>query len=270
MGKGDSSGERERPPPTGSDAAPISIPEGPEIRGVRPLGWEGARSTALTTSRNPRKRRWGTPPLDLSSGLRFALRQEVRLSVEAGPRTEATAHTLLAEAGFEPVRKRGPPGGSDAPPAALAGGWVGERGLRRRGGTAPVVWAPIITVFLAGCVLGGLDAYIAGSILVGVFWALGAAGASGAFWLRYGRIYDSDLAMVTISSPPAGPPSGLGSTTVVFWAVRVRSQIHSGVRIPTIVSGPLRLAREVGALSREFQRRMQGPAGCERSRSIPT
>ena len=132
-----------------------------------------------------------------------------------------------------------------------------------------MVWAPIITVFLAGCVLGGLDAYIAGSLLVGVLWALGAAGVSGAFWLRYGRIYGSDLAMVTVSSLPASAPSGPGSSTVVFWAARVRSQIHSGVRIPTIVSGPLRLAREVGALSREFQRRMQEPASGDRSGGTP-
>ena len=269
MGRGDLSYKREKHPLTGSDTAPISVPEGPEIRGVRPLGRKGAGSNALKTSRNPRKRRRRTPPLDLSSGLRFALRQEVRLAVEARPRAEAMAHTLLAEAGFEPVRRPGPTGGSEKPPAAMAGSWVGERGLRRRGGTAPVVWAPIITVFLAGCVLGGLDAYIAGSILVGVFWAVGAAGASGAFWLRYGRIYDSDLAMVTISNPTAIPPSGPGATTVVFWAARVRSQIHSGVRIPTIVSGPLRLAREVGALSREFQKRMQGPASVERSRATP-
>jgi hypothetical protein len=243
--------------------------KGPEIRGVRPLGWEGARSKASMTSRDPRKQRWGSPTLDLSSGLRFALRQEVRVAVDPGPRAEAVAHAVLAEAGFEPVGRRGPPGGSSGAPSALAGAWVGERGLRRRGGTAPVVWAPIITVFLAGCVLGGLDAYIVGSLLVGVFWALGAAGASGAFWLRYGRIYDSDLAMVTFSRSPSGAPSGPGSVSVVFWAARVRSQIHSGVRIPTEVSGPFRLAREVGALSREFQRRMRGPESRERSRAVP-
>ena len=223
----------------------------------RSLGWEGARSKASMTSRNPRKRRWGTPALDLSSGLRFGLRQEVRLAVNPGPPAEATAHAVLTDAGFDTVRRKGSPQGSLGAPFDSAGAWAGERGLRRREGTASVVWAPMITVFLAGCVLGGLDAYIVASPLVGVYWALGAAGASGAFWLRYGRIYDSDLALVTFSTPPSGAPPGSGPLSVFFWAARVRSQIHSGVRVPTIVSGPMRLAREVGALSREYERRMQ-------------
>ena len=187
-----------------------------------------------------------------------------------GPQAETTAHAVLMDAGFDPVRRRGSLEGSVGAPFDSPGAWVGERGLRRREGTASVVWAPMITVFLAGCVLGGLDAYIVGSLLVGVLWALGAAAVSSAFWLRYGRIYDSDLALVTFSTPPSGAPLGPGSVSVFFSAARVRSQIHSGVRVPIIVSGPMRLAREVGALSREYERRMQGAGSGGRSPTAPS
>jgi hypothetical protein len=128
----------------------------------------------------------------------------------------------------------------------------------------------MITVFVAGCILGGIDAYILGSLVAGLLWALAAAAVSGAFWLRYGRIYDSDLAMVTRSNPLSESPASPGSVSVVFWAARVRSQIHSGVRIPIIVSAPMRLATEIGAVSREFQRRMSEPVGGESSRTVPS
>ncbi|MGA7476521.1 MAG: hypothetical protein WBW47_04800 [Thermoplasmata archaeon] len=223
------------------------------------------------TAPHPRKRRWGTPDLDLSTGLRFALRQDVPLSVDLGPRVQAVARAVLDEAGFERVRRSGPSGRAIGAPFGQASAWVGERGVRRRGGTASNAIPPIVTLFLAGCILGGLDAYILGSLLAGALWVLVSAGAAGAFWLLYGRLYDSDVAMVTFSDPLSGTPSRPGSVSVIFWAARVRSHIHSGVRVPTIVSAPMRLATEVGVLSREFQRRMMSePAGGEPYRSVPS
>lgn len=203
--------------------------------------------------------------MDLSSGLRFALRREVPLPMDPGPRAEAIARAVLDEAGFERVRRSVLSGSTGGTPLAETRTWVGERGVRRRPGTSSNAVPPIVTLFFAGCVLGGLDAYILGSLLVGALWVLVAAGAAGAFWLLYGRVYDSDLAMVTLSEPRPDRPSGAGSASVVFWAARVRSHIHSGVRVPTIVSAPMRLASEVGVVSREFQRRMSEPAGGERS-----
>jgi hypothetical protein len=223
------------------------------------------RSRASMTTDHPPKRRWGTPDLDLSSGLRFALRREVPLPAEPGPRAEAVARAVLEEAGFERVRRAVPSGTLGGAPSAKASGWVGERGVRRRPGTAPNAVPPIVTLFLAGCVLGGLDAYILGSVIAGALWVVVAAGAAGAFWLLYGRVYDSDLAMVTFSEPSPGPPAGAGSVSAVFWAARVRSHIHAGVRVPTIVTAPMRLASEVGVLSREFLRRISDPSAGEPS-----
>lgn len=199
------------------------------------------------------------PPLDLSSGLGFPFRQEVRVPPEAAPRAELTARAVLQAAGFElqPRSNSGEIPGTSVP--AGTGVWVGERGLRRRGVTSSTAVVPIIAVFVAGSILGGLDAYIVGSPVVGVFWVLGAAVMSGIFWLLYGGTYDSDLVLLTVSTSGAASVVGSEGVSVVVWAGRVRSQIHSDVRVPAIVDGPLKLAREVGALVREFQRRVVGP-----------
>ncbi len=229
------------------------------------------RSRASMSTDHPPKRRWGTPDLDLSSGLRFALRREVPLPADPGPGAYAVARAVLEEAGFSRVRRTVPSAISGNAPSPVTSVWVGERGVRRRPGTASRAIPPIVTLFLAGCILGGLDAYIlGGSLFAGALWVLVAAGAAGAFWLLFGRVYDSDVAMVTLPEPSSGGPAGAGSATVVFWAARVRSYIHSGVRVPTIVTAPMRLASEVGVLSREFLRRISDPAAGGRASGGPS
>jgi hypothetical protein len=212
----------------------------------------------MTAHKRP-KRRWGTPPLDLSSGLRFVFRREVRLPPDSGPRLEEVAQAVLEDAGFEPVRGSRPARGTNDLSSPEGRAWVGERWLPRRRGTASTTRLPIVTLLLAGCVLGGLDAYISNSLVVAGYWFVGAVGVSVAFWVRYGRTYDTDVAQVTLSGPTVSPPPGPGLPSVVFWASRVRSQVHSGVRVPTGVSGPIWLAAELGELAREFERRMSGP-----------
>lgn len=215
------------------------------------------------TARNSQKRRWGIPGLDLSSGLRWAFRREVRCSVGPRLRVAETARAVLNEAGFELVRSPARGGRLSGAPSTKVAVWVGERGVRRRGGTTSTAVVPIITVLVAGGILGGFDAFLVGSLLVIGYWMLGAVAVAAAFWLRYGRAYDSDLAMVTLSDPAPSP----GTVSVVFWAARVRSQVHSGVRIPTNAGGPVWLAAELGAVAREFERRISEPVGREGSAS---
>jgi hypothetical protein len=169
---------------------------------------------------------------------------------------EAVARSVLSEAGFE-LREGVPSTG--LPPGARV--WVGERGLRRKGITASTAVVPIIVVFVAGSILGGLDAYIVGSPLVGVGWVLGAAAISGLFWLVYGGTYDSDVVMLTSAATEPGPASPAGSVSAVLWAARIRSQIRADLRVPTVVSGPLKLAGEVGALARKLERKLSASAG---------
>lgn len=205
---------------------------------------------------SPKRRRRSAPPLDLGNGFGFPFRQEVRVPSSLSGKAEALARSVLDAAGFDPASVSGADAARDQAGTTGFQFWIGERGLRRRSVTSSTAVIPIIAVFVCGSILGGLDAYIVGSPVVGVFWVLGAAGASLIFWLRFGGTYDSDLVMVTVAPPPA--PSS-PEVPVVFWAARVRSQIHSDVREPAVVSGPLKLAAELGSLVHEFERRATTP-----------
>ena len=164
--------------------------------------------------------------------------------------------SILEDAGFTPFPSSGLDRilGTSKDRYSLA--WVGERGVRRRGMTSSTAVVPIAVVFVAGAILGGLDAYILGSPLVGVLWVLGAAATSGIFWLRFGGTYDSDLILLTVSHRTSGDPGGAGWASVVLWGARVRSHIQADLRLPEVVSGPIKLASEIGSLSREIRRRL--------------
>jgi hypothetical protein len=208
--------------------------------------------------RKTAKRPWGTPMLDLGEGIRFLFRREVPLPTDVGPHVPTVASAVLVAAGFEAIQRPSRPSDPKATPGIDPDSWVGERWLPRRRGTASTAFLPIITVLAAACVLGGLDAYISNSLVTVGYWLLGAAVLSAAFWLRYGRVYDTDVAMVTFAKPAEGSPP-TAPASVVFWAVRVRSQTHSGTRLPAGVTGPIWLAAELGEIAREFQRRIAEP-----------
>ncbi|HTT45526.1 MAG TPA: hypothetical protein VMH38_05870 [Thermoplasmata archaeon] len=212
-------------------------------------------------TRKTAKRPWGTPTLDLGEGIRFPFRREVPLPSDPGSHLPAAASAVLVAAGFEEISPPSRPSDARTPSAGGSDSWVGERWLPRRRGTASTAFLPIITVLIAACVLGGLDAYISNSLVTVGYWLLGAVVLSAAFWLRYGRVYDTDVAMVTLSRAAEGSPT-TNSASVVFWAARVRSQTHSGTRLPAGVSGPIWLAAELGEIAREFQPPItESPAG---------
>lgn len=169
---------------------------------------------------------------------------------DLAPNADAIAKSVLGSAGFVTASLYGTDNPSDGGNSRY---WIGERGIRRRSVTSSTAVIPIVAVFVAGSILGGLDAYIVGSPLVGIFWVLGAAVASLVFWVRFGGTYDSDLVMVTVAR--ASETTSATTLPVVFWGARIRSQNHSDVREPSVVSGPLKLAAEIGALVREFERR---------------
>jgi len=229
----------------------------------------GAPSKDSMAARIPLKRRRTAPALELGPDFGFPFRQEVRVPAGARPLAESTARAVLGEVGFELVALPTETTASGGGPPGLGSVWVGERGLRRRGVTSSAAVVPIIAVFVAGSILGGLDAYIVGSPLVGIFWVLGAAGASAIFWWRYGGTYDSDLVLVTISEARSNSPPGTSSLTVVFWAARVRSQVQSDLRLPSVISGPLKLAAELGGLVRRFRQQMGLPAPVGRRSTDP-
>lgn len=175
------------------------------------------------------------------------------MTVDPGNRAEDVARAIAEKAAFRPIDPVGfhPLGVRTGFRASWV--WVGERGLRRRG-TSSTTRLPMAVVFGAGILLGAVDAYIAGSVVVGAYWALGGAAVAGIFWLRYGGTYESELLSVEIARPVDSGASSSTAVSVAFAAGRIRCQIRAGLREPSAVSAPLRLAREVGSLSREFRK----------------
>jgi len=212
----------------------------------------------MTTPPVPRSppRRRTRRPLDLSSLRGFPFRKQLGIDSDAEGRAETIAPAVLEEAGF--TRLVGPEIEADwagrASQSSLT--WVGERGVRRQGVTSSTAVIPMIVVFAAGAVLGGLDGFLLGSPEIGIFWVLGAAGLSGLFWLVYGGTYDSDLVLLSVLRPAPLSESRPNSVSIVLWAARIRSQSRADRRYPTDVSGPLKLAAEVGQLVGECERRM--------------
>lgn len=180
------------------------------------------------------------------------------MATDPGPQTEVVARAILEEAGYRPIEPVG-----FQPPAVRTGfgaSWalVGERGFRRRG-TSSMTRIPIAVVLGAGIALGALDAYIVGSVVVGVYWTLGGAVIAGLFWLRYGGTYESDLFVVTVARPTKDAAPGPAAVSVIFTAGRMQSHVRGSVREPRVVWTPLRLAREVGALSKKFREKIGVP-----------
>jgi len=219
------------------------------------LGTGEPRRDALTP--NPPRTRKGriAGRIDLDYLPGFPLRQEVALPFDPGSQVEAVTRAVVEEAGYSfygASDARPPPDGTVSRSSVS---WTGERGLRRRG-TSASTRIPMAVVFVGGIVLGAVDAYITNSLLVGAYWVLGGAGVAGLFWLRYGGDYDSDLIQVTVARSAAGPPPTPRPVSVVISAARIQSQIRASVRVPAMVTGPLRLAREIGSMGREIQRRL--------------
>jgi hypothetical protein len=218
-------------------------------------------------------------PFDLSSVGGLPLLQEVVLRSDPGSEVEKVSRTILEKAGYRQLRVTGLENvlGSSTDRFSLV--WVGERGLRRREFGSLTAAIPIVVVLVAGAVLGGLDAYVAGSLLVAFYWMLGAAVVSAVFWFRYGRAYDSDLVFLSVSRPVSGGAVSSSTVSIILRAGRVVSHSWAERRVPIGVSGTFKLAAEVGALSREFRRRLStsstevpsapGPARSEQPAATP-
>ena len=209
----------------------------------------------MTEAQPPPKGRLGRPLGMEYMSAALPLRQEVALRVDLGNRIEAMALSVVEEAAFvhfDAADGKWSGIGSEARPSLL---WAGERGLRRRG-TSSSTRDPMIVVFVAGIILGSLDAYIVGSVLVGAYWVLGGAGVAGLFWLRFGGTYESDIVSVMVFRPGHSTGPIPPAVTVVYSAGRIQSNIQATLRVPAVVNAPLRLAREVGSFAREFQRRV--------------
>ena len=109
----------------------------------------------------------------------------------------------------------------------------------------------------AGVGLGGVDAYLAGSLIYGVPWFAIGFGIAGLMWWRYGRTFESDVVRVIVRLPRGGSRDSLGppGPLEVGWgAGRVRSVLFSGERTTVaVVDCPVPLMESLSRAVHRFE-----------------
>lgn len=214
----------------------------------------------------PPRPRWSTAePLRLLPDLVLPLRQDVPLAEFSWPHVTDAIRQTLGSAGFQIVSISEAPG--SGPPASRPGfpgrsETVAER--RRRSVPMPApAKVSVYALFGAGLALGVFDALAVQTPLVALPWAGGAAAVAFLFWYRYARSFDSEVVVVVLRpSAPAARSAGpaIGPTASLAWfAGQVRSHARGSSRVSAEVWVPPGLAREVGALTRDFLARLAAP-----------
>jgi hypothetical protein len=202
------------------------------------------------------------PTLTIPTNVTLPLRQDVPLPDLPWPRVTEAIRASLASAGFEILAihedvgaaSGGPSGGYPRRSETLA-----ER--RRRSVSMPApVRVSVYVLFGAGLGLGIFDAVAVGVALVGLAWAGGAAVVAALFWLRYGRSFQSEVAVVVLrpgrSSAGAATVGDPGAHHIAWFAGGVRSDVRGSHRTAVEVAVPPGLARDAGALARDFAQRL--------------
>ncbi len=202
------------------------------------------------------------PTLFLPADVPLPLRQDVPLPDVPWPRVADTIRSTLAAGGFQILSA------SETPPAAgetSFGGFprksetVAERRRQRAPMPAPTR-VSVYVLFGAGLGLGIFDAVAVGVPIVALAWAGGSALVAALFWLRYGRSFQSEVVVVALrwGRPTKATPGSVDHPTphVAWFAGRIRSDVRGGHRTAVEVTVPQGLARDAGALARDFQTRL--------------
>jgi hypothetical protein len=135
---------------------------------------------------------------------------------------------------------------------------LAERDIER-GPTSGATLEFFFGLLVAGIALGIFETLLAGSVVFGLPWAVGALLIGLAFWHRYGRSFESEVIVATIRLPSSERPGDrtTGGTTrppVVVWqAGRLRSELHGRRRIATrVLDCPTPLARNMVLAAQRF------------------
>ncbi len=126
-----------------------------------------------------------------------------------------------------------------------------ERHVRRVAAGRPVR-ASIAALVGAGAALGGLDAYVVGSMILAAPWVAAGVFVALFLWLRYGRSYESEVVGVALLPPEAGSP---GEQPGVVWtAGRIRSVTLGGSRAAVeVVDCPVALMEALSRMVHRFE-----------------
>ncbi len=206
------------------------------------------------------------PTLSVPEGLTFPLRQDVPLPAVPWPRVTEAIRATLGAAGFEILSIH---------EDVATGGGASSRGYPRRSETlaerrrrSVSMPAPtrvsVYVLFGAGLGLGIFNAVAVDAPSVAVAWAGGGALVAALFWLRYGRSFQSEVAVVVLRTgrPVASgsPAARTGGPYLAWLAAGVRSEVRGSRRPAVEVSVPPGLAHDAGALARDFEQRLSAAA----------
>lgn len=199
-------------------------------------------------------------PLELDASLRFPM---VRSMPFPHPVTESVTKLLnasLCEGGFlvRAIPPSSSPRARDPRPALQGLFQLAERDIER-GPTSGATLEFFLALLIAGIALGTFETLLAGSVVFGFPWAVGALLIGLAFWYRYGRSFESEVIVAAIRLPsgerPGDPATGgTPRPPVVVWqAGRLRSELHGGRRIATrVLDCPVPLARNMVLAAQRF------------------
>ena len=201
----------------------------------------------------------GPPPL--RSADRFPLPVSQRVQVPPRP-PEAVAlavSTAVKEGGFTVVESPRARRSEGTVPAAGDRFVFAERSVHRVA-TDAAMRVSLGSLIGAGVGFGALEAFLFGGAVVALPWCLGGLGLAGLIWWRYGRTYESEVIVVSVSAPQEEDPRSSDPTAagprrhVALSAGRVRSVLFGGTRTAVGVKDcPVRLMEALTRVVRRFE-----------------
>jgi hypothetical protein len=218
-----------------------------------PIATEGRR-----VARKPSR---GVAPLEFDASLRFPTVRSVSLPHRGTQPVASFLSASLREGGFLVSTQPSPLGLRAEDPRSTPEGLFlkAERDIQR-GPTSRTTFEFLLGLLGAGFALGTLETYLAGSLVYGLLWVLGAATLGAAFWYRYGRSFESEVIVAAVRIPSStgsrdriargttGPP------VVVCQAGRVRSVLHGGHRtVVEVLDCPIPLTRLLALAVKQLQ-----------------
>jgi hypothetical protein len=134
-----------------------------------------------------------------------------------------------------------------------------ERSVKRVA-TDTTMHVALVGLVAAGVGLGALEAYLFGGAQYAIPWCLGGLALAGLLWWRYGRTYESEVIVVSVSVPllqnhDTSEPTGTVRREEVSWSAgRVRSILFGGTRTAVSVKDcPVPLMEALAGAVRRFE-----------------
>ena len=203
-------------------------------------------------------------PVSSVERLSLPVGQRVLVPFAPDEMVSTAVSTAVKAGGFTIVEPRRARRGTKAPPGPETHLLSAERAVRRVATDSPMR-VSLVAMVAAGVGLGALEAYLFGGAQYAVPWCLGGLALAGLLWWRYGRTYESEVIVVSVSAAPnsgrgASESTGTITRRLVTWSAgRVRSLLFSGTRTAVAVKDcPVPLMEALAGAVRRFDLEIGG------------